>query len=92
MEGTNAHMTTFFPLATAASTWWCDISPVRYTSASTPRSISPPEPALIATDRTAGMSLADVYATRTIRTAPLLFQRSPKIFKEKLDGAYSVRA
>lgn len=59
--------TTLRPLPTAARTSWWAISPVRYTSASTPRSTSAPEPAQIATECTAGMSRADVYAIWTIR-------------------------
>lgn len=39
---------TLCPLWTAARTSWWDISPVKYTSASTPSSIPPPEPAHIA--------------------------------------------
>ena len=43
--GGNLQRTTLWPVAMAARTSWCDISPVKYTSARVPRSIEPPEPA-----------------------------------------------
>lgn len=45
-----SHKTTLVPLQTASRTSWCDISPVRYKSALTPRRTLEPEPAHTATE------------------------------------------